>query len=151
MIGSSLHKHEPLIWFFSLWLLAQSTEKEWRSSQAMYVACPSGSIEKYQIKGPRGYCTQHREVTGADAELPHTVHPPQITTIVEAINKDLEQYIFLHLILNYFWLVYIGPFDLRNNTANFLIAFNIYLANSRQPFGFWGIYVGFNASFSSTD
>jgi hypothetical protein len=57
-------------------LLAQSTEKEWRASQAMYIALlgrhyfavfsPSGRIEKYQIKGSRGYYTQHREVTGAD-------------------------------------------------------------------------------------
>jgi hypothetical protein len=61
--------------YFSMWPLAQSTEKEWRASQAMYIArlachyfavlCTSGHIEKYQIKGLSGYYTQHMEVTGA--------------------------------------------------------------------------------------
>jgi hypothetical protein len=45
-------------------------EKKWhtRLTGRHYFAlhCPSGRIEKNQIKGSRGYYTQHREVIGAD-------------------------------------------------------------------------------------
>jgi hypothetical protein len=35
-IRSLTPKREPLIWYFPIWPLVQSTEKEWHNSQAMY-------------------------------------------------------------------------------------------------------------------
>jgi hypothetical protein len=48
-------------------MLALSTFFVSHCTSLDYVAtfCPSGRIEKYQIKGSRSYYMQHKEVTGA--------------------------------------------------------------------------------------